>query len=188
MDACVHQGRNRMLAKYVEVMKHTSCHTKQAQLLGEYLASAGVEDKINSGKNTSPFFIGAHPFLSDMARMVDRYPENRKAVDYLLCGLLISKDVDKLLGTSAWYAPGAAGAFVVESILHDQKKMVPCSVFLEGEYGESDLCIGVPVILGKNGIEKIVELNLNEDEKAKFAASAKAVHGTNAALKEVGAL
>ena len=91
----------------------------------------------------------------------------------------------KLLGTSAWYAPGAAGAFVVESILHDQKKMVPCSVLLEGEYGESDLCIGVPVILGKNGIEKIVELNLNEDEKAKFAASAKAVHGTNAALKEV---
>ena len=94
----------------------------------------------------------------------------------------------KLLGTSAWYAPGAAGAFVVESILHDQKKMIPCSVLLEGEYGESDLCIGVPVILGKNGIEKIVELNLNEDEKAKFAASAKAVHGTNAALKEVGAL
>ena len=57
-----------------------------------------------------------------------------------------------------------------------------------GEYGESDLCIGVPVILGKNGIEKIVELDLNADEKAKFAASAKAVHGTNAALKEVGAL
>ena len=94
----------------------------------------------------------------------------------------------KLLGTSAWYAPGAAGAFVVESILHDQKKMIPCSVYLEGEYGESDICIGVPVILGKNGIEKIVELDLNADEKAKFAASAKAVHGTNAALKEVGAL
>ncbi len=88
----------------------------------------------------------------------------------------------------AWYAPGAAGAFVVESILHDQKKMIPCSVYLEGEYGESDICIGVPVILGKNGIEKIVELDLNADEKAKFAASAKAVHGTNAALKEVGAL
>ena len=94
----------------------------------------------------------------------------------------------KLLGTSAWYAPGAAGAFVVESIIHNQGKMVPCSVYLEGEYGESDLCIGVPVILGKNGIEKIVELDLNADEKAKFAASAKAVHGTNAALKEVGAL
>jgi malate dehydrogenase len=94
----------------------------------------------------------------------------------------------KLLGTSAWYAPGAAGAYVVESIIHDQKKMIPCSVALEGEYGESDICIGVPVILGKNGVEKIVELELNADEKAKFAASAAAVHKTNAALKEVGAL
>lgn len=94
----------------------------------------------------------------------------------------------KLLGTSAWYAPGAAGALVVESILHNQKKMIPCSVYLEGEYGESDICIGVPVILGRNGIEKIVEIELNEDEKAKFAASAKAVRATNEALKEVGAL
>lgn len=94
----------------------------------------------------------------------------------------------KLLGTSAWYAPGAAGAFVVESILHNQKKMVPCSVMLEGEYGEEDLCCGVPVILGRNGIEKIVELPLNEDEKAKFAASAAAVRKVNGALKEVGAL
>ena len=92
------------------------------------------------------------------------------------------------LGTSAWYAPGAAGAYVVESIIHNQKKMIPCSVYLEGEYGESDICIGVPVILGKNGIEKIVELELTADEKAKFAASAAAVHKTNAALKEVGAL
>ena len=94
----------------------------------------------------------------------------------------------KLLGTSAWYAPGAAGAFVVESIIHNQGKMVPCSVYLEGEYGESDICCGVPVILGKNGIEKIVELPLNEEEKAKFAASAAAVRKTNAALHEVGAL
>lgn len=94
VDACVRQGRNRMLAKYVEVMKHTSCHTKQMKFLDEYLASVGVEDKISSSKS-SPFFIGAHPFLSDMARMVDRYPENRKAVDYLLCGMLISKDMDK---------------------------------------------------------------------------------------------
>jgi len=93
-----------------------------------------------------------------------------------------------LLGTSAWYAPGAAAASVVESIIHNQKKMIPCSVLLEGEYGQKDLCIGVPVILGKNGIEKIVELPLNDDEKAKFDASATAVHKTNAALKEVGAL
>ena len=94
----------------------------------------------------------------------------------------------KLLGTSAWYAPGAAGAFVVESIIHNQGKMVPCSVYLEGEYGESDLCIGVPVILGKNGIEKIVELELTAEEKELFAKSAVAVHKTNEALKEVGAL
>ena len=76
----------------------------------------------------------------------------------------------KLLGTSAWYAPGAAGAYVVESIIHNQKKMVPCSVYLEGEYGESDICIGVPVILGKNGIEKIVELESECRRKSNFAA------------------
>ena len=94
MDACVHQGRNRMLAKYVEVMKHTSCHTKQAQLLGEYLASAGVEDKINSGKNTSPFFIGAHPFsfgYGTYGRPLSRKPEScglfaLRAVDIKRCG------------------------------------------------------------------------------------------------------
>jgi malate dehydrogenase len=93
-----------------------------------------------------------------------------------------------LLGTSAWYAPGAAGALVVESIIHNQKKMVPCSVALEGEYGESDICIGVPVILGKNGIEEIVTLDLNAEEKALFAKSATAVHATNAVLKEINVL
>ena len=89
-----------------------------------------------------------------------------------------------LLGTSAWYAPGAAAAYVVESIVHNQKKCIPCSVYLEGEYGESDICVGVPVILGKNGIEKIVELKLSEEEKAKFAESAKSVRGTNAHLND----
>ncbi|NCC10708.1 MAG: malate dehydrogenase [Bacteroidia bacterium] len=106
------------------------------------------------------------------------------AADTMVGGATLTK----FLGTSAWYAPGAAGALVVESILHNQMKMIPCSVCLEGEYGESDICIGVPVILGKNGIEKIVELDLNADEKAKFTASAVAVRATNAALKEVGAL
>ncbi len=93
-----------------------------------------------------------------------------------------------LLGTSAWYAPGAAAAFVVESIIHDQKKLIPCSVYLEGEYGESDICIGVPVILGKNGCEKIVDFQLNDEEKALFAKSAAAVHKTNSVLKEINAL
>ena len=89
-----------------------------------------------------------------------------------------------LLGTSAWYAPGAASASVVEAVLGDQKRLVPCSALLEGEYGESDLCIGVPCVLGRNGIEKVVELKLNDAEKEAFAKSAAAVHKTNAALAD----
>ena len=88
----------------------------------------------------------------------------------------------KLLGTSAWYAPGAAAASVVAAVLGDQKRVISCSALLEGEYGEKDLCIGVPCVLGRNGIEKIVEYDLNEEEKALFAASAAAVRKTNAAL------
>ena len=87
-----------------------------------------------------------------------------------------------LLGTSAWYAPGAAAAQVVKAVLHDEKKLISCSALLDGEYGEKDLCIGVPCILGRNGIEKIVEFDLNDVEKELFAKSAAAVHKTNAAL------
>lgn len=90
-----------------------------------------------------------------------------------------------LLGTSAWYAPGAAGAAVVESILHNQRKMIPCSVALEGEYGEKDICCGVPVILGRNGIEEIVTLPLNAQEKELFKASAAAVRKVNGGLADV---
>jgi len=88
----------------------------------------------------------------------------------------------KLLGTSAWYAPGAAGAALIETIVRDQKKLMPCSVYLEGEYGQEDICIGVPVILGRNGWEKVVDFNLTDDEKAKFEASAEAVRKMNDAL------
>jgi malate dehydrogenase len=90
-----------------------------------------------------------------------------------------------LLGTSAWYAPGASVAYLVDSILNDQKKMIPCSVFLEGEYGQSDICIGVPCIIGKNGIETIVDIELNATEKAAFAKSADAVRAMNGDLKAV---
>ncbi|MEN9322862.1 MAG: hypothetical protein RL699_642 [Bacteroidota bacterium] len=90
-----------------------------------------------------------------------------------------------LLGTSAWYAPGASVAYLVDSILNDQKKMIACSVFLEGEYGQNDICIGVPCIIGKNGLESIVDINLNEAEKALFAKSADAVRNMNADLKSV---
>ena len=87
-----------------------------------------------------------------------------------------------LLGTSAWYAPGAAVSGLVQAIACDQKKMFPCSTLLEGEYGLSDLCIGVPVILGKNGIEKIVEISLSDAEKAKMTESAAGVKTTNGLL------
>ena len=85
----------------------------------------------------------------------------------------------KMLGTSAWYAPGAAVSSLVQAIANDQKKMFPCSALLEGEYGLNDLCIGVPVILGKNGIEKIVELDLDEAEKSKLKTSSEGVSKTN---------
>lgn len=85
----------------------------------------------------------------------------------------------KLLGTSAWYAPGAAVSSLVQAIACDQKKLFPCSVLLDGEYGLSDICIGVPVILGKNGIEEIVSIPLSDDEKDKLQESAKGVRATN---------
>jgi malate dehydrogenase len=88
----------------------------------------------------------------------------------------------KLIGTSAWYAPGAGTAAIVESILRDEKKLLPCSVSLEGEYGQSDIAIGVPVVIGKDGWEKIIDLNLNDDEKTAFAKSAEAVRSMNDVL------
>lgn len=89
----------------------------------------------------------------------------------------------KLLGTSAWYAPGAAVSGLVQAIACDQKKMFPCSVMLNGEYGLNDICIGAPVILGKNGIEKIVEIDLNDAEKAHMQKSAEGVRKTNDLLE-----
>ena len=90
----------------------------------------------------------------------------------------------KLLGTSAWYAPGAAISYLVESVLNDSKRIIPCSVFLEGEYGQSDLCIGVPCTIGKNGIEEILDLKLNDEEKLKFKNSADSVRAMNESLQE----
>ena len=88
----------------------------------------------------------------------------------------------KLLGTSAWYAPGAAVSGLVQAIAMDLKKIYPCSAMLEGEYGLNDLCIGVPVVLGRNGLEKIVEIELSEAEKTKLAESAEGVKKTNGLL------
>ena len=92
------------------------------------------------------------------------------------------------LGTSAWYAPGAAAARIVESIINDEKKVFPSCVHLEGQYGQDDLYIGAPAVIGRNGVEKVIEINLNETEKAAFAKSAEAVRNTNKILHEIGAL
>jgi len=90
-----------------------------------------------------------------------------------------------LLGTSAWYAPGAAGAALVESIVRDEKKLFTCCVALDGEYGQTDICLGVPVIVGRNGWEKIIDYSLNEEEKTAFNKSADAVRAMNNVLKEM---
>ncbi|MBP7172703.1 MAG: malate dehydrogenase [Cloacibacterium sp.] len=89
----------------------------------------------------------------------------------------------KLLGTSAWYAPGAAVSVIVQAIACDQKKMIPCSVMLDGEYGQKDICLGVPCIIGKNGVEKIVDISLTDAEKTKFEEAANAVREINGDLK-----
>ncbi|HWJ90290.1 MAG TPA: malate dehydrogenase [Flavisolibacter sp.] len=89
----------------------------------------------------------------------------------------------KLIGTSAWYAPGAAGAALVECIVRDQKKLFSCCVPLQGEYGQKDICLGVPVILGKKGWEKIIDYKLNSDEQGLFSKSADAVRSMNDVLK-----
>ena len=89
----------------------------------------------------------------------------------------------KLLGTSAWYAPGASVSYLVDSILNNKKKIIPCSVYLEGQYGLNDICIGVPCIIGRKGIDEIIDLNLVSSEKNKLEESAKAIATMNKSLK-----
>ncbi|MEC7127846.1 MAG: malate dehydrogenase [Bacteroidota bacterium] len=110
--------------------------------------------------------------------LLDQSTLDKVASDTMVGG----KTLTGMLGTSAWYAPGAAVAYLVDSILHDQKRIIPCSVYLEGEYGQADICIGVPVVVGKNGWEKIIDLNLNDSEKELFKKSADAVRNMNDAL------
>ena len=108
-------------------------------------------------------------------------PEKLKqvAADTMVGGATLTK----LLGTSAWYAPGAAGAALVESIIRNERKVFPCCVYLEGEYGQNDICLGVPVVIGKNGWEKIIDYKLNEEEQEAFNKSAEAVRSMNKVLE-----
>lgn len=105
------------------------------------------------------------------------------AADTMVGGATLTK----LIGTSAWYAPGAAGAALVESIVRNHKKVFPCCVALDGEYGQTDICLGVPVVIGKNGWEKIIDFKLTSDEQELFNKSAEAVRNMNAVLNEATA-
>ncbi|MBP6386714.1 MAG: malate dehydrogenase [Pseudarcicella sp.] len=116
-----------------------------------------------------------------VTQFLDSATLDKIAADTMVGGATLTA----LLGTSAWYAPGAATLAVVEAIVRDEKKVIPCSVYLEGEYGQSDICMGVPVVLGKNGWEKIIDYQLDELEKIKFAKSADAVRAMNMVLKEL---
>ncbi len=115
------------------------------------------------------------------AELLDEATLEKVAADTMVGGATLTG----LLGTSAWYAPGAAAALLVEAIVRDEKKVYPCCVALDGEYGQKDICLGVPVVIGKNGWEKIVDYKLNAAEQEKFNKSADAVRKMNAVLVDL---
>ena len=119
-----------------------------------------------------------------VSNLLDAETLKKVAADTMVGGATLTG----LLGTSAWYAPGAAGAALVESIVRDEKKVFPCCVALDGEYGQKDICLGVPVVIGKNGWEKIIDYKLNDEEQAAFNKSAEAVRSMNAVLHEMKAI
>ena len=116
-----------------------------------------------------------------VSNLLDEATLEKVAADTMVGGATLTG----LLGTSAWYAPGASGAALVESIVRDEKKIFTCCVSLEGEYGQQDICLGVPVVVGRDGWESIVDFKLNEDEQAKFNKSADAVRSMNNVLTEM---
>jgi malate dehydrogenase len=136
-----------------------------------------------SVENVSAFVLGGHgdtmvplPRYSTVAGIPITELLSKERID-AICERTANggAEITKLVGTSAWYAPGASAAQMVEAILKDQKKILPCSVFLQGEYGISDLFVGVPVKLGARGVEQIIEIKLSEDEQAALSKSAGAV-------------
>ena len=115
---------------------------------------------------------------------VTKLLSNVKQKEIISSTMIGGATLTKLLGTSAWYAPGASVSYLVDSILNDKKKIIPCSVYLEGQYGLRDICIGVPCIIGKKGIEEIIDLDLNSSEKNKLNESANAIANMNKSLKD----
>jgi malate dehydrogenase len=118
-----------------------------------------------------------------VTRLLSEEKQKQIIADTMVGGATLTK----LIGTSAWYAPGAAGAALVETIIRDEKKLFTCCVSLEGEYAQNDICLGVPVMIGRKGWEKIIPFDLNAEEKALFAKSADAVRNMNDVLSTLKA-
>jgi malate dehydrogenase len=164
--------------------------------MGGTLDSARFKYQLSTTLNCSPsdlnaLVVGGHgdttmiPLIKHatwnsipVTKFLDAAQQEKIINDTMVGGATLTK----LLGTSAWYAPGAAGAALVESIVRDEKKLFTCCVSLNGEYGQKDICLGVPVVIGKNGWEKIVEMDLSADEQAAFNKSADAVRNMNDVL------
>ncbi len=165
--------------------------------MGGILDSARFKCYLSAALNCSPndlnaVVIGGHgdttmiPLIRyatwnsvSVSEFLSEEQQQKVVADTMVGGATLTK----LLGTSAWYAPGAAVASLVESIVRDEKRLFACSVSLDGEYGQSDICMGVPVIIGRNGWEKIVDYKLSEAEQATFNKSSDAVRSMNDVLK-----
>ena len=177
-------------------LKSTGLDPKRVIGMGGALDSSRFKTYISLAinkpqKNIDAMVIGGHGDTTMIP--LHRFA---KYNDNLLTELLNSDEIEKvvkstmvggatltkLLGTSAWYAPGSSIAYLVDSILNDHKNIIPCSVYLDGEYDQSDICIGVPCLIGKNGLEKVIQLDLNDDELTKFNESADAVRSMNSTL------
>ena len=180
----------------VVITSYSIHYTKLYDGMGGALDSARFKYRIAEAldcpqSDVSAMVIGAHsdtgmvPLIEKAVRnsvLVSEFLSAEKMAEVVEATKVGGATLTKLLGTSAWYAPGAAVSELVRAIALDSKKMFPCSALLEGEYGQTDISLGVPCILGKNGIEKIVEISLSDAEKAKFDESAEAVKAVNAML------
>ena len=157
-----------------------------------------LSQKLNCNANdVEGFVIGGHgdttmiplkSFMTYKGMHVSNFLTEEEIDEVVKSTMVGGATLTGLLGTSAWMAPGAAAASVAEAIIKDQKKLIPCSAYCEGEYGIKDLYIGVPCIIGKNGIEKVLELNISSDEMAKLRESEAAVRKTTNVLKEINVL
>ena len=197
-DAIIIVVSNPMDTMTYLVLKKTGLPRNRVIGMGGILDSSRFKTYISLALNNEPqkninaIVIGGHGDTT-MIPLTDHVKVNNKPLSELLSVDEISKiasdtmvggaTLTRLLGTSAWYAPGASVAYLVKSILNDSKELLPCSVMLNGEYNFEDLCIGVPCIIGANGLEKIIEINLNDINKERFHKSVEAVKNTNLTLK-----